>query len=200
MERSRAQRPQRAVPEEYQDRVGSVSADATIPQLKEFIENGGVVIAEGRSINLGYHLQLPLQNHLVKIEEGEEQPLRSQEYYVPGSVVSVKLEHISPLTHGMGERVDALFSNSPVLRLSPEAARQGVQKIGWFDNAGPLRSGWAWGQHYLENGTVFVEASIGDGKVFLFTPRVTFRSQPHGTFPLVFNAIYYGTAEESRIR
>lgn len=196
----RTQRPQRAVPDEYQDRVGSVSAETTIPQLRAFIENGGVVIAEGSSTNLGYHLELPLKNHLVKVEEGEEQPLRSQEYYVPGSIVSVKIEHVSPLTHGMGEHIDVLFSNSPVLKLAPEARQQGILNIGWFDSSEPLRSGWAWGQHYLENGTVFVEATVGDGKVFLFTPRVTFRGQSHVTFPLVFNAIYYGTAEETRIR
>ncbi len=196
----RIQRPQRAVPAEYQDRVGSVSAETTIPELRAFLENGGVVVAEGSSTNLGYHLELPLKNHLVKLEEGKEQPLRSQEYYVPGSIVSVKIEHVSPLTHGMGERVDVLFSNSPVLRLAPEAGRQGVLNIGWFDSSEPLRSGWAWGQHFLENGTVFVEATVGDGKAFLFTPKVTFRAQSHGTFTLVFNAIYYGTAEESRIR
>jgi len=87
-----------------------------------------------------------------------------------------------------------------LLQLAPEAERQGVLNIGGFDSSEPLRSGWAWGQHYLENGVVFIEATIGDGKAFLFTPRVTFRAQSHGTFSLVFNAIYYGTAEETRIR
>jgi hypothetical protein len=188
-------------PEEYRDRVGSISAEATIPQIREFIENGGTVITEGSATSLGFHLELPIRDHLVKIdEEGNEQALRSQDYYVPGSILEVKLEHTTPLTDGMGSRVDVVFSRSPVFSLEPGAERLGVHRIGWFDTPDPLRSGWAWGQEYLENGTTLIEADIGDGKLFLFGPEVTFRAQPHGTFPLVFNAIYYGTAEEGRIR
>jgi hypothetical protein len=168
--------------------------------IEEFIREGGTVVTEGSSVNLGYHLGLPIQNHLTTEVEGELRPLRSQQYYVPGSILGVKLDHVSPLTHGLGERVDVVFSRSPVLRLSPGAEREGIVRIGWFDNPEPLRSGWAWGQQHLENGCVFLEASIGDGKLFLFTPSVTFRAQPHGTFPLVFNAVYYGTSQEARIR
>jgi len=190
-----------AIPEEYRDRIGSVSAETTIPQIREFIENGGTVISEGSATNLGYHLNLPIENHLVDQTEGSAgRTLGSQQYYVPGSILEVKLEHVTPATQGMGERVDVLFSRSPVFRIGAEAARQGIRRIGWFDTPEPLRSGWAWGQEHLENGTALIEAAIGEGKLFLFGPRITFRAQPHGTFPLVFNAIYYGTAEERRIR
>lgn len=189
------------IPEEYRDRTGSVTVDITIPQIREFLEKGGTVITEGSATNLGYHLGLPIGNHLVTMnEQGEEQPLRSQQYYVPGSILDVKLEHVSPVTYGLGERIDVLFSRSPVFRLGADAERQGVRRIGWFDSPAPLRSGWAWGQEHLEGGTALIEAAIGDGTLFLYGPRVTFRAQPHGTFPLVFNAIYYGTAEERRIR
>ncbi len=190
-----------SVPEEYQDRTGSVTADITIPQIREFLEKGGTVITEGTATNLGYHLGLPISNHLVTMnEQGEEQPLRSQQYYVPGSILDVKLEHISPVTYGLGERLDVLFSRSPVFKLGADAEQQGVRRIGWFDSPAPLRSGWAWGQEHLEGGTALIEAAIGDGTLFLYGPRVTFRAQSHGTFPLIFNAIYYGTGEERRIR
>ena len=87
------------------------------------------------------------------------------------------------------------FENSPVLELAPNASLKGVRPVAWFDDKAPLRSGWAWGQHYLEGGTAAVEASVGKGKVFLFGPEITFRAQPHGTFKFLFNGIYYGTAE-----
>ena len=32
----------------------------------------------------------------------------------------------------------------------------------WFDSASPLRSGWAWGQNYLEGGTTAFEATFVD--------------------------------------
>jgi hypothetical protein len=70
-----------------------------------------------------------------------------------------------------------------------------VRAIGWYDSDKPLRSGWAWGQQYLKDGVGAIEADFGQGKLFLFGPELTFRSQPHGMFPLVFNGIYYGPAK-----
>ena len=42
------------------------------------------------------------------------------------------------------------FENSPVFKLGASAAARGVKPIAWFDTKAPLRSGWSWGQHYLE--------------------------------------------------
>jgi len=63
----------------------------------------------------------------------------------------------------------------------------------------PLRSGWAWGQQYLENGVAVVDAKVGRGRVLLFGPEVNYRAQSHGTFKFLFNAIYYATAEPATI-
>ena len=54
----------------------------------------------------------------------------------------------------------------------------------------PLRSGWAWGQNYLEGGTTAFEATVGNGKVLAFGPEITFRAQPHGTFKFMLNGIH----------
>jgi len=81
-----------------------------------------------------------------------------------------------------------------VLELAPDATLRGVKPVAWFDTKDALRSGWAWGQHYLSGGTAAVEARVGKGKVFLFGPEITFRAQPHGTFKFLFNSIYYGTS------
>jgi hypothetical protein len=32
----------------------------------------------------------------------------------------------------------------------------------------------------------------------MFGPEILFRSQPHGTYKLFFNAIYYGTGADRR--
>ena len=63
----------------------------------------------------------------------------------------------------------------------------------------PLRSGWAWGQQYLEGGVAVVDATVGKGRVLLFGPEITYRAQPHGTFKFLFNGIYYATAEPATI-
>jgi hypothetical protein len=95
---------------------------------------------------------------------------------------------------GFDKHLDVFFDNSPVFRLSPDAALKGTRAVAWFDSATPLRSGWAWGQNYLEGGAAIVESSVGKGKVYLFGPEITFRGQPHGTFKFLFNGIYAPTS------
>ena len=185
------------VPAEFHDWLGAVTVTETVPALRAFVEGGGTLLAIGSSTSIGRHLELPLTNHLVeKLPGGGERRLRQDDYYVPGSVLRMRVDNTNPLAYGMGDEVDVLFNNSPVFRLGPDAARRGVAPVAWFADDEPLRSGWAWGQHYLEGGVGVVDATVGDGKLFLFGPEVTNRAQPHGTFKLVFNGIYYGSANE----
>ena len=100
----------------------------------------------------------------------------------------------------MPAEVDVFFDNSPVFRLEPTAALKKTNAVGWFSGPEPLDSGWAWGQQYLDGGTVFAEASVGEGKVFLLGPEVNFRDQPHGTFKLLFNALYGGSAKPAALK
>ena len=64
-----------------------------------------------------------------------------------------------------------------------------VRPIAWFDSEEPLRSGWAWGQNYLDGTVAMAEAKVGRGKVYLFGPELLFRGQPHGTFKFFFNSL-----------
>jgi hypothetical protein len=167
-----------------------------VPILKQFAEAGGVIVAFGGSAVLGHHLGLPVSDHLVEIQQdGSERRLPGTKFYVPGSILSMAVDNTSPLAYGFDKKIDVLFDSSPVMELAPDATLKGVKPIGWFDSKAPLRSGWAWGQHYLEGGTTAIEAQVGKGKVFLIGPEITFRAQPHGTFKFLFNAIYYGTSQ-----
>jgi hypothetical protein len=188
------------IPAEYRGRRGSVTAQRTVPQIKKFLEEGGIVVAIGSSTGLARMLGLPVSDHLVETVAGRERRLSREKFYVPGSVLSVRVDNTHPLAYGMGERADVMFVNSPVMRLGPDAQSAGVKQIAWFDGPAPLRSGWAWGQKVLEGGAAAVEASVGKGKLILFGPEVAFRAQPHGTFKLLFNALYYGTAESVMLK
>ena len=61
----------------------------TIPQLKEFLEDGGTIITIGSSTNLAYHLGLPVIDKLVETTNGQERALPREKFYVPGSVLQV---------------------------------------------------------------------------------------------------------------
>ena len=179
------------IPTQYRPMLGRVSADRTIPELKRFVENGGTVITIGASsTNLARHFQLPIADHLV--ENGT--PLPAAKFYAPGSIMTARVDATHPIAHGMNERTDIFFDTSPVFRLEPAAVAQGIKSVAWFDTATPLKSGWAWGQHYLQNGVAAIDAPIGKGRVLLFGPEIMKRAQPHGTFKFLFNGIYYAIA------
>ena len=181
------------IPAELRSRMGSVTVETTVPRILDYVRDGGAAIAIGSSANLAYHAGLPVENHLV---DGDGEPLTREEYFTPGSVLDMKVEQGSPLAHGFADRANVLFSHSPTFSLQPGAESRGVRRIGWFDSANPLRSGWAWGEQYLEGGVGAIEADYGSGKIFLFGPKITFRAQPHGTFGFLFNGIYYGAARD----
>jgi hypothetical protein len=184
------------IPAEYRARLGRVSLKTTIPQLKRFAEEGGTIVAFGGSAVLGHHLNLPIDNRLVEAQpDGTEVPLPRTKYYIPGSILRVAVDNTNPLAYGLEKQIDVFFNNSPVMAIRPDATLRGVNVVAWFDSKTPLRSGWAWGQHYLDGGAAAIEAALGKGKVLLFGPEITFRAQPHGTFKFLFNSIYYGGAQ-----
>ena len=185
-----------SVPDEYKNLVGNITIDKTIPQLRKFVEEGGALIAIGSAAELVYHFGLPVADALSEITpDGSRKRLSSDKFYIPGSVLRVRVDTTTPLAYGLTEDVDILYRNKPVFRLLPEAHLKGVKAVAWFSGTDPLRSGWAWGQHYLNGGAAIVEATVGKGKLFIFGPEITFRAQPHGTFKFLFNSIYYAGAE-----
>jgi len=100
-----------------------------------------------------------------------------------------------PIAAGLSPRTDFFFDNSPVFRLGPGAAGAGIRAIAAFDSPAPLRSGWAWGQKYLDGGVIAIDAPVGKGRVLLFGPEILQRAQPHGTFKLLFNGIIASVAQ-----
>jgi hypothetical protein len=175
------------IPAEYRSHLGRVSHAQTLPRLREFVENGGTIVAIGSSAaNLARFLELPLEDHLT----ASGAPLPRTQYYVPGSLLNARVDASHPLAFGADERVTVFFDNSPLFRLGADAAQRGVTPIAWFDSAAPLRSGWAWGQHHLDGGVAAVEARVGRGRVILYGPEILKRAQPHGTFRFLFNAIH----------
>ncbi len=188
-----------SIPDEFKGWLGNVTTAKTVPQLKAFLEAGGALLAIGSSTSMGYHAGLPIANALVERNpDGSERQLSRDKFYIPGSVLRVAVNNAHPLAYGLPDKLDVYYDNSPVFRLKPDATLKGVSSVAWFDNDKPLRSGWAWGQKYLQDSTAVVEASVGKGKLFLFGPEIAFRAQPHGTFKFLFNGIYYGSAESVR--
>jgi hypothetical protein len=180
-----------SIPSEFRDWLGTVSVAKTVPELKKFVEAGGTLLTIGSSTAMAHHLGLPLRNALTERVGGGEAPLPSEKFYVPGSILQARVDNSHPLAYGLDQTVDVFFDHSEAFRLLPEAASRGIRAIAWFDSPTPLRSGWAWGQHYLDQAVQIIDAPVGKGRLILFGPEIVWRGQPHGTFKFLFNGIYY---------
>jgi hypothetical protein len=181
------------IPAEYKHMWGRVTPESTIPSLKAFLEAGGTVLTIGSSTTLAYHLGLPLTDALrEELEEGKTRPLSASKYFIPGSILRIRVDNTHPLAHGLPGEVDVFFNRNPVFRAAGSAPVT-LHKVGWFDSDSPLRSGWALGQSYLENGWAVAAAEVGRGRLFLLGPEITFRAQPHGVFKFLFNGIFLGS-------
>ena len=177
------------IPAEYRRQLGRVTTDRTVPQLKAFLEAGGRIVSIGSSIALGKQLGLPIENYLTDAG-GRAYP--GEKYYIPGSLLEVAVDTSSMIATGMAPRPSVMFDNSPVMKLGPDAAAKGIRAIATFDTETPLTSGWAWGQNLLKGGVAMAEAKVGQGTLYLFGPEILFRSQPHGTYKLLLNALSGG--------
>ena len=175
------------IPEEFARRQGQVTA-ATMEKVKEFVNAGGTAIYIGNvAMTAAAYYGLPVSNQLAG--------LGGEKYYVPGSVLRVSVDNADPIAHGFDKELDVFFDNNPVFKLDADAAAKGVKPVAWFNSPSPLRSGWAWGAPYLDKGVEVIDATVGQGKVYLFAPEITFRSQPHGTFKFLFNGLYLAGAK-----
>jgi hypothetical protein len=190
-----------AVPEEFRGQLGNVTIERTVPRLREFLEAGGTVLTIGGSTALARHLGLPIEDHLVEAgPDGQPRHLPREKYYIPGSLLQVRVDNDAPVAWGMPEVADVMFDDSPVFRLGAGAEAAGIRRVAWFDTPAPLRSGWAWGQQHLNGGAAIVSAPVGRGKLYLFGPEIAFRAQPHGTFRLLFNGLYESVRSDAPAR
>ncbi|WP_404710441.1 M14 metallopeptidase family protein [Sphingomonas sp. MMS24-J13] len=179
------------LPAEYRPWLGAITKDKTYPMIAAFAKAGGTVIAIGNATAMGPALGVPVTNMLVTTgADGKERPVPSNKFYIPGSIVTAKVNINDPLAYGVPETVNMFYYNNPVF--SGAGDSPAAKKVSWFYNDDPLVAGWAWGQKMLNGATSIVDASLGKGHVLLLGPEVTQRGQPYPTFKFLFNGIFYG--------
>jgi len=179
------------IPAEFQPLLGKITAAKSIPALKEFLESGGDIVTIGTSANLAYHLQLPVRNALVEVVNGKEKNLPGEKFYIPGSVMQITVDNKQKENWGLGNKADVYFSASPVFKLLPGAISNGdVTPLAWYASDKTLRSGWAFGQSYLQDGVAAFVAKVGKGHLYVYGPEITFRGQTHGSYKMLFNPLF----------
>ena len=162
-------------PAEFAGGIGETGVE----NLKKYVENGGKLICFDDSCELVIkRFRLPIRNVLAG--------LKRNEFYNPGSIVSLNVDTRSELAKGLKPTVAAYFSSSSAFEIAADAR---VKVVARYAAKDALLSGWMLGEKYLNGKPALVEVPYGKGKIILFAFRPQHRGQSWGTFPFIFNSL-----------
>jgi hypothetical protein len=165
-------------PEEYESGIGKEGVE----KLKEFVEDGGVLVTLGEASNFAIEeLKLPVKNVLADA--------KPEEFLCPGSTLHVKVNTDNPLTHGVAEDLLIIFRNHPAFEVKPGPSNEEMDVVLSYPDERIMESGWLIGEERLSRKAAFIEARMGEGRVVLFGFSPQFRAQSDATFKLLFNSL-----------
>jgi hypothetical protein len=93
---------------------------------------------------------------------------------------------------GMPPAWPVFFESDQAYRLKPGFEIQS-EVVARYPETGPiLQSGWLLGENLLRDQANVVAFRVGKGYVVIAGSQIDFRTQPHATFKLLFNALFHG--------
>jgi hypothetical protein len=165
---------------EYKGGLGDKGFDA----LKQFVADGGTLIALGEASNLLVD-KLPLGVKDLKHTFTRDQ------HFAPGTIVNLQVDTSHPMGWGVAPETWGFYINSPFFQLTESFSSQKVSVVARYPNTAVNASGWLRGEDLMLGRAAVVSVEMGQGKVVLFGIRPQHRAQTHATFPLLFNALYW---------
>ena len=184
--------PARTLLEGY--RAGSMPPELTgglgekgVNTLRDFVVQGGTLIFLNRASNFAIEqFKLPLRNVVAGLPRTD--------FYVPGSILRIKVDATNPLALGMPEETIAWAEDSPVFEVTndPNASvpAANVHVVATYPvDKDPLLSGWLLGGDLIKGKAALVEVEMGKGRMILFGFRPQYRAQSLATYPLFFSSL-----------
>ncbi|HML17976.1 MAG TPA: M14 family zinc carboxypeptidase [Bryobacteraceae bacterium] len=167
------------VPGEYAGGIGGAGADA----LREFVSEGGTLIALGNaSLFAIEQFHLPVTNALAG--------LRPEQFFCSGTLLRAEVGDANhPVMAGLPADLPVMFERNVAFDTRPNF--RGKILASYPKDRNPLRSGYLLGPQYIEGKSAAIDANYGSGHIILIGFRAQWRGQSHGTYKLLFNAIYY---------
>jgi hypothetical protein len=169
----------RTLPDAY---AGGMTAGG-VSHLVEFVAAGGTLVAMDRASELPLAaFGAPLAG-VKNVTAGG----RASDFYVPGSILRLRVDTSNPVAYGMPRDSAAFFIHSPAFAVGSPST--GIRVVAEYPARDVLMSGWVLGERTIAGRAAVIEASIEKGRVVLLGFRTQHRGQPHGTFKLLFNSI-----------
>ena len=170
-----------SIPPEY---VGGIGLEG-VANLRTFVEQGGTLIC------LNWATELPTEyfgleiTNVLDSDQSGPQNSTGTEFFCPGSLLRVFVETTHPIGYGLEREMAVFFKSGPAFEA------RGGKRVAAYPNFNPLMSGWIEGEKRIREKGALWDVKLGKGHVILFGFKPQHRAQSHGTFKLLFNAIYY---------
>ncbi len=174
----------------------STISDDCIRKLKEWISNGGTLIALNRANSwLKQKKLIDIEFATVASDSNrsylyKDLSLNRGAQYISGSIFETKLDITHPVGYGHSRTSIPVFRNSTLF--AADVHKPYAVPLRY--TADPLLSGYISGRNYeiLKNSPAVVVSSIGSGKIISFMDDPNFRGFWYGTNKLFINAVYFG--------
>lgn len=165
------------------ENTGGLGAQG-VAALDRFVREGGTMVS------LSTAAELPLEFFPLAVRTAT----RASEsgFYSPGSLLRATVDTTNPLAFGMPKEAVVFTNGGPVMELAGSGAKSVVNYV----RRDLLASGWLSGERAAAGKSILVDAAHGKGRVVLYGFRVQHRGQPFGTFKLLLNALYLGSAKK----
>jgi hypothetical protein len=164
-----------------EDLTGGMTA-AGVDNLKKFVEDGGTLIT------LNQASELPIKAFNLPITDVTA-GVSSDKYYVPGSILKTTVDNTDPLAYGLPSEISAFASASPAFTVDGD----GVRTVAKYPGSDLLKSGWLLGENVIAGRADVLDAKLSKGDVVILGFKPQHRAQSHGTYKLLFNALYQST-------
>ena len=174
------------LPPEYSGGLSEEGAKS----LVAFVEAGGTIVAlSAASDYVIEQFNVPVLNSLGKAKPAE--------FACPGSILRAQATQDHPVTWGLPDEIGLFLDKPIVFETIPPALSLGRRVLARYpgDARDILLSGWISGAERLTRRAAAVALTYGKGKLVLLGFRPQNRAQTNGTFPFVFNSIYWSVME-----
>ena len=156
--------------------------DEGVEALRDFVRDGGTLVALNQAAAAFVELlHLPVKNTL--------QDAKPDQFNCPGALLKVTMaDDFRPVLAGSALETTVMFERGPAFETLPDFKGQVLAT--YAKDVSALESGYILHPELLQGKAAAVEVSFGKGRVFLFGFKPQWRGQSHGTYKLLFSALY----------
>ncbi|HXW07888.1 MAG TPA: M14 family metallopeptidase [Vicinamibacterales bacterium] len=120
-------------------------------------------------------------------------------FYCPGSLLQNEFNPSHPVAFGMPAEWPVFFESDQAYRLKPGFDIR-AEIVARYPASGTIvQSGWLLGEDLLRDQANVLAFRVGRGYVVTAGTQIAFRTQPHATFKLLFNAVFSAGLQPVRL-